>query len=61
MGTCSGCFRDSYNDNIMNSLEKSYVSTNIEEIEKYYLKHLSYNCDFQWNKNIYYIHPNRPY
>jgi hypothetical protein len=52
-GTCSNCIFLSYNEMIENALEKSYVSTNLEEIEHYYFNCLSKECDNYLSKNLY--------
>lgn len=63
-GTCSGCFNNSisnYRDVIIRAIDKAYITTNKNEMEQYYLKCLSSDCDFISAQNIYYIFPQRPY
>jgi Fe-S cluster biogenesis protein NfuA len=66
MGTCSGCKRssDTYNSIIDGSLEKCYISTNLEEIENYYLTrlcNLEYDTEINKRDYLYYIYPNRAF
>lgn len=59
VGTCSGCGagRGSFEDVILVALDKAYVSTHLQEVEAYYLRKLSSDCNFA---NVYAIHPDRP-
>jgi len=65
-GTCSGCkFGDiTYNSIIETALEKCYVSTNLEDIEKYYLQCLSnveMDTEYRKKEDLYNIYPNTVY
>jgi hypothetical protein len=60
VGTCSECLTLSYNNIILNAIERAFVSTSIEDIEKYYLNKLSNESTFKKNKNIYYLYPEKP-
>lgn len=58
-GTCSECFDSNnyYKTHILNAIRSSYVSTSKEEIEHYYLKCLSNDCDYVQANNIYFVYP----
>lgn len=62
MGSCEACNGGShvYNSIIEKSLETCYVTTNLEDIENYYLKCL--NClESDWKngkkEHLYFVHP----
>lgn len=64
IGTCSGCKQDSdktYNQIIEEALEKCYITTNLDEVENYYLKKMKSMCysNITEKAHLYYLYPNQ--
>lgn len=64
MGTCSGCLncKDTYDNLVIDALDKCYITTDLQSVEKYYMSQLAYDSEIRLDvKNLYYLHPNWPY